>query len=288
MAFDIQALTPATLDNFQQIVLQASRDKPVLVDFWADWCAPCKALEPILSQVAAQLADRLSVVKVNADQEAGLAAQFAVRGLPTLMLFSGGRPVGQLVGAQPAERILALVSPHLTSAAENLVRQAEACREQGEVQKAQLLLREALAAEPDNSAAIRAPIPLRAAAGDPLGAGALHAQLSRTDRESSWGVALATLIELAELAGHAPERSNLENALQQNPGDSKARAQLAARHAMAGRYREAMDQLLELVRRDKPFNDGLGRRALLAVFELAGDHGPLAAEYRRKMAAALH
>ena len=270
------------------MVLAASSERPVLVDFWADWCAPCKALEPVLQRIQQELGERLSVVKVNADEEAGLAAQLGIRGLPTLMLFRDGRPVGQLVGVQPDGNILALITPYLVSPAAKLIQDAEACEERGDAAQAQRLLREAVALEPDNSAALRALIPLDALSGDLEEAERLHGQLIRTDREGSWGVALASLIELARLASEQPDTSVLQQRVEQAPGDPQSRAVLAAKLVITGERRQALDELIELLRLDKTYADELARRGLLAVFELEGDNSPLANEYRRTMAAALH
>jgi putative thioredoxin len=282
------AFPAATVADFEQTVLAASREKPVLVDFWADWCGPCKALEPILERIQAQLGEQLSIVKVNADEEASLAAQLGVRGLPTLLLFSGAQPVGQLVGVQPDGNILAMIAPYLVSTADRLVRAGLDCRERGEVAEAQRLLGEAITLEPDNSAALRALIPLEAVAGNLEQARQLHGQLIRTDRESSWGGALATLIELAQRAADQPDLSGLRTRLQQAPDDHGARSTLAACHMMNGDLRQALEELLELLRRDKGYDNDLPRRGLLAVFELAGEHSDLSNDYRRKMAAALH
>ncbi len=286
---DVSAQFPvATSETFQTSVLDASRQGPVLVDFWADWCAPCKALEPLLRQVQADLGEQLRIVKVNADDEASLAAQFGIRGLPTLLLFSEGRPVGQLVGVHPHDHIRALIAPYLVTPAEQLIRTAQDCHAQGDPQRADELLTRAIALEPDNGAALRALIPLRTSAGRLAEARELHGRLLRTDRESGWGVALATLIELAELAVDAPPLELLASRLQEQPGDSRARAAQAARHLQQGERGRAMDALLELLRHDRNYQNELGRRGLLAVFELEGEHSALANDYRRRMAAALH
>ena len=282
------AFPAAGAADFEQTVLAASAERPVLVDFWADWCAPCKALEPVLQRIQQELGERLRVVKVNADEEAGLAAQLGIRGLPTLMLFSDGQPVGQLVGVQPDGNILAMIAPYLVSRAANLVREAQTCAEQGDTPRARQLLREAVALEPDNSAALRALIPLEVLAGQSDQAEQLHGQLIRTDREGGWGVALATLIELARLAGEQADVNALQQRVQQSPEDPQSRAALAAALILAGEHQRALDELIELLRLDKNHQDELARRGLLAVFELEGDNSPLANEYRRKMAAALH
>ncbi len=240
-------------DAFEREVIEASRAQPVVVDFWAPWCGPCRALTPLLDKVAAEFAGRVKLVKVNSDENQEIAAALGVRSIPNVIAFKGGRAFAQFVGALPEGQIRAFFSKLLPSASEDALARAEAHFAAGRFDEAEREL-EAVKPDPDWDARVEA---LRQ------------------------GIGYAR-------AGKGGGDADLRARLAANPADHESRLALAALHAGARRYREALDELLEIVRRDKAGRDGEAQRQVLAIFSLAAGEGELVSEYRRKLAAALY
>ena len=247
-------ITPAT---FEREVLEASADVPVLVDFWAPWCAPCRALGPILEKLERDYAGRFKLVKVNSDEHQDLAAAFGVRSIPDVIAFRNGKPAAHFLGALPESQVRAFIDRVLPSQAdlEDLARldRAEALIGQQQAEEAERLLGEVQA----------------------------NAQLDAR-RE-----ALLAAAAFSRAAGGSDE-DELSRKIAAQPQDMEARFALAQVHAAAHRYREAMDELLAIVRKDKQWRDGEARRQLVNLFTLAAEQPELVAEYRRKLATALY
>jgi putative thioredoxin len=239
--------------DFEREVLEASKSTPVLVDFWAPWCAPCRALGPILEKVVAGLGGRVKLVKVNSDDEQALSAQFGVRSIPYVVAFKGGRPVAQFVGALPEGQVRGFVERLLPSASEEALERAEehlAANRLAEAERELALVK----FDPDFEARMEA---------------------------------VRQGIDFARGAKAADE-GGLSRRLAANPADHEARLALAGLYGAKHRYREAMDALLEIIRREREWRDGEARKQLLALFTLAKDEPDLVSEYRRKLAAALY
>ncbi|HEX2566352.1 MAG TPA: thioredoxin [Burkholderiales bacterium] len=242
---DIDATT------FETEVIEASRKVPVLVDFWAPWCAPCRALGPILEKLEREYAGRFRLAKVNSDEQAELAQAFGVRSIPDVVAFKDGKPVAHFLGALPESQVRAFIEKLMPSPFLASIDAAERCVAEGKVDEAEALLA-GVPSDIDWDARVEA---LRAAIG------------------------------YARSGGNAGE---LGARLQADPDDHAARLALAQHHAGARRYREAMDALLEIVQRDKSWRDGEARKQFLNIFNLLADQPDLVAEYRRKLATALY
>ncbi|MGD8842162.1 MAG: thioredoxin [Gammaproteobacteria bacterium] len=277
-------LTEAT---FEKEVLTKSFEMPVLVDFWADWCAPCKMLAPVLEQLADDHPGQLQIAKVNTDVERVLAQQHGIRSLPTLRLYRNGELVEELLGAQPVSALKAMIDPYLARASDRLLQQALDKADAGQLTEAWQLLESAWQDDPDNP---RLPFELAELyiddgqfdkAGDLLG------KLPLELRQSDQGKALALRLELAAAAADA-DADTLIKKLESDATDSETRFRLAARQVMDGNYDAALDNFMELLRRDRGFHEGAARRGLLAVFALLGEDDPRVASYRRKLFALLH
>lgn len=288
----IAAVTQA---DFQAQVLERSRRIPVLVDFWAAWCAPCRMLEPVLERLVEHYDGRLFLAKVNTDEEQALAQAYGIRGIPALKLFRHGRLVGELVGVQPESTLRELIDRHLATPADDEVARAAALAQAGEIGPAIAALRETHARYPDQP---RVQLELaRLLARDDAGPDeAARAQECRRLLDSLPIRAagepeverLRARVELLEAAAGAPPVAELEQRIAQAPDDSAARLRLGARLALAERYEAAMEQLLELVRRDRAYGDDAGRKALLAVFALLGPRDPLVAKFRAQLSRVLN
>ncbi len=238
-----------TQATFDREVLQASASLPVLVDFWAPWCGPCRTLGPLLEKLERDYAGRFRLAKVNSDENPELSAAYGVRSIPYVIAFRHGKPAAQFVGALPERQVRSFIDR--LADLERLDRAATLIGE-GNADEAERLLDE-VRPDVELDARIEA---LRAAAG-----------FARAGRHSE---------------------KDLRAKLAAQPEDNEARFALAQVLAGARRYGEAMDELLAIVRKDKAWRDGEARRVLLTLFTLAGEQPDLVSEYRRKLATALY
>jgi len=279
-----------TQASFEEEVLRRSAQTPVLVDFWASWCQPCQMLMPILTRLAERYDGKFFLAKVNADGEQGLAARYGVRSLPTVMLFRDGKPVDQFLGAQSEGAVCAFLDAHLPRASDALRAQAASLRAQGDLQAAAALLRRATTEDPDNPRVAYDLIATMLDAGGLDEADELLRALPMALRQEEDFRALEANIRVrrrAHAAGGA-DVSELARQVKASPDDLEARSQLAAQLILAGQLEAAMDQYLEIMRRDRNYADQTGRKGLLELFQLLGDEDPRVSAYRRRMAALLY
>jgi len=242
-----------TTSTFQTEVLEASKFLPVVVDFWAPWCAPCRSLTPILEKVARDYDGRVKVVKVNSDENQELSQSFAIRSIPNVIAFKDGRPAAQFMGAIPEGEVRAFFDKLLPSVSELALAKAEALFAQGKLEEAE-------------------------------------AELAKVKSDPDWDARVEAVrqgIAYAKAGKSGPGEAELKAKLAANPADHDTRAALAALYAGKKRYREALDELLEIVRRAKDWKEGEARKQILNLFTLAGEP-ELVSEYRRKLASALY
>jgi putative thioredoxin len=275
------------LTNFQRDVIDASHRKPVLVDFWAPWCQPCRALTPKLEALAAEYAGRMRLAKINSDDNPELARRFQVRGIPNVKAFSGGVVVDEFTGVLPERELRLFMDALLPSPAEPLHEQAQAALARGEAMAALALHDEALALDPRFEPAILGRVEALIALARLDEA---QAALDALPYEQEDRARIGTLYARIAVARRQPDGDGEDYAarIARNPADLAARlawsAALAAREDWTG----AMEQALEVVRRDRAFDDDAGRRALLDLFALLGGNHELVRHYRRELAAALN
>ncbi|HUG24881.1 tetratricopeptide repeat protein [Piscinibacter sp.] len=275
-----------SLQNFEADLINSSVQQPVLLDIWAPWCGPCKALGPVLEKLEVAYAGRFKLAKLNSDEQPEIAAQlsqmFGVRSIPFCVLFKGGQPVDGFVGALPEGEVRKFLDKHVPSAEEVAVEeeamQAEELLAEGDTAAALERLQEALAINPGNDA-VRADY-LRAL----LGAGRVEearrafepvaGKLLLDPRLTACGHWLAA----CEKAPSARSPEALAAAIAANKRDFDARFELAQRDFAAQRFTQAMDELLEILMRDKGWNDELARKTYVAILELMAKPAPAKAE----------
>lgn len=279
------AIADITDLDFEEKVLLASTRLPVLVDFWAPWCAPCRALTPILERIAVEFAGKLSVVKINTDEQAEIAGLFGIRSLPTVLLLKDGRPVDGFMGAQPESAVRAFLAQHLGDGViDEPVPEDDTSAAGADIDATIAELRAKIAAEPD-SAELKLELAEALAAAGFDGdiatiLDALPPELADGDRAKRLQSRLGFVAAVAD----APALEALRNRIASADDDLRARHQLGARLLLSGDREAALEQFLEIMRRDRKFDSDLGRRALIDALKLVDD-ADLAAATRRKMAA---
>jgi putative thioredoxin len=267
-------------EDFEEKVLRASQDGPVLVDFWAGWCQPCLILSPMLERLAEEHDGRFVLAKVDVDANPNLSAAFGIQSIPTVKAFRGGQVVADFVGAQPEEVLRRFVDGLLPSAADDLAGQAEAVRESGDLVEAEALYREAVSKDPANQAAKLGLAAVLAMRGEDDEARELLARLPATEGVRQ----LDAELELRSAARGEDDREALR--IRAEAGDREADLALAAADAAAGEHRAALERSLRVVESGGDQRDR-ARDLMVRIFEALGEEHPLTHEFRPRLASAL-
>jgi len=257
-------------------------NRPVVVDFWADWCEPCKQLMPILEKLAAEYQGTFLLAKVNADEQQMLAQQLGVRSLPTVMVIKDGQPIDGFSGAQPESAVREMLDKHLPSPQAGALVEAEQLLADGDIPGALALFRSAWeesGQKLDMTLAYAAALVTANRLDD---AENLLKEIRLADQDARYEQLMAQ-IELGREAARSPEVEALEAAMANNPDDHATRIQLAIQLSQVAQYREALEHLLTVLKADKDFNDGEARKVFLDTLATIGKGDPLAAEYQRKL-----
>lgn len=273
--------------NAARYLIEESMQRPVVIDFWADWCEPCKVLMPLLEKLANEYNGAFLLAKVNADEQQMIAQQFGVRSLPTVMVMQNGQPVDGFAGAQPETAVREMLEKYLPSPFAAALAEASEKLEEGDTAAAIALLRAAY----DDSGK-RHDIAMPYAHALIIGkrfddAQALLDAVPHLDRDAAYEQNLAQL-NLAREASHSPELLALESQLEADPANLDVLEQLAVQYSAAGRYREALESLMVILRTDRDHRDGATKKALLDTIASLGKGDPLAVEYQRKLFSILY
>jgi len=284
------------VDRFRQQVVDPSRDKLVVLDFWAEWCGPCKALAPVLEKVAAEYADKgVVLAKLNVDEEQFIAAQFQVRSIPTVYAIFQGQPIADLTSARTETQLREMLDqlleklPPLGGAAEQqadiaqLVAMGEQVLAEGDGERATSIFAQIAEMAPDNAAVHSGLIRSLLAAGQTEEARTVLDSLPEALRADPLVVQAASAVELAGSGVEEGELQALRAAAAERPADMEAQFAFAQAAFAAGKRDEAADALLTMIQREPEWNEGAAKAKLLQIFEAVGLEDPWVSAQRRKL-----
>ncbi|MFN8457382.1 MAG: tetratricopeptide repeat protein [Anaerolineae bacterium] len=278
-----QHVINVTEQTFAAEVLERSKTTPVVVDFWAEWCGPCRVLGPILERLAVEFNGAFVLAKVDVDSNQRLAMQFRVQGIPAVKAFVNGKMAGEFTGALPEPQVRKFIEGLVPSTADLYVKQGFEWEMNNQLSIAAQNYRAALTEKPDHYPAM-------------VGLGRTLMRLGQVDESLSVmgnipadvperaaaDAILATAQFQRHAAGHT--EADLREKLSANPADVSSRYALASLLATEQRFIEALDEFLEVVRRDRKYEEDGARKAMLAIFTILGDEQPLTRTYRQKLA----
>ena len=268
--------------DFDHEVLARSAERPVVVDFWAPWCGPCRSLGPLLERLAAEHAGAFVLAKVNVDEEPRLAQGFGVRAIPSVLGFRDGKIAAEFTGAQPESAVRQFLASLLPTDADRAVVDAEALARRGDAGGAEARFREALALDARHPRALLGLARALADRKEETEALALLERITGSAAVEAEAERLAA--ELRTRVGGGEDEAALHAKVARDPDDLDARLALGRALARAKRFEEALGELLEVVRRDPGFADESARKAMLDVFALVGADHPLVARFRSELA----
>lgn len=277
----------STDEAFEKDVIAASAKTPVIVDFWAPWCGPCKQLGPAIEKVVREAKGAVKLVKINIDEHPYFAQQLRVQSIPAVFAFKAGRPVDAFLGALPEGDIRKFVKKLLgdkgPSPIDQALEQAKEAFDAGDAPTAAALYAQILQHEPGNAKAVAGLVKCQIAAGDLDAATAMLADLPPELAKDAEIAAAKTALDVARQGEKAGDVAPLRAKLEANPADHETRVALALALFAGSAAEEAIDQMLDLYKRDRNWNDGAARAQLVKFFEALGNTHPATIQGRRRL-----
>lgn len=268
--------------NAMQLLIEESNNRPVLVDFWADWCAPCKALMPILESLAHEYAGAFLLAKVNADEQQNIAQQFGVRSLPTVMIIQNGQPVDGFAGALPEAQVRELLQKYLPSPWKAAIDQAAEFMAAGDAKQALTLLRKVY---DDSHHDIDVTLQLAHTliqSNRFTEAETVLEGIRFVDRDARYEQLVAELA-LQQEAAKSPAAAALEAELETDPDNLELRVRLGVQYSADGNHADALEQLMTVLYQDRDHDNGATKKRLLDIIASLGKGDPVAVDYQRKL-----
>ena len=286
------AVADTTTQTFVKDVIEASKQQPVLVDFWAPWCGPCKQLTPILEKVVRAAKGKVKLVKMNIDEHPAIPGQMGIQSIPAVIAFSNGQPVDGFMGALPESQVTGFIErlvkePLGGDDGADALKQAEAALAQGDAAGAAGLYAQVAAKEPDNVAALAGLVRSYVLTGALEQAKQTLALIPPVKQSDSAVAAARAALEVAEQAKAVGPVAELEQKVAANPADHQARFDLAVALNAKGKREDAAEHLLTIVKRDRKWNDDAARKQLVQFFEIWGATDPATVEGRKRLSSIL-
>ncbi|EYS91367.1 thioredoxin [Cupriavidus sp. SK-4] len=281
-------MSDVTLQNFETEVIEASRQAPVLVDFWAPWCGPCRTLGPMLERLEAEAGGQWKLVKVNVDENQDLAAHFGVRSIPHVVAIADGQAVDQFIGVLPESGLREFLGRLMPKPAQMALHDALQLAAEGDRAGAEAKFDEAIALDPETDAARLAYIGFLLDGNAIAKARSQFEALSPQAAQQDAHAALRTRMDAMEGLSGLPDEPTLSTRIAADPRDLAARRDLARLLIARQQYEPALEQLLEIVRTDRTFEDDIGRKTMLSVFEMLADRPEVVSHWRRQLSTALN
>ncbi len=287
----MQGGTPIMYDvnavNFQERVIEASHDVPVLVDFWAEWCGPCKALGPLLEKVVSSYEGAVALAKVDVDSNPEISSRYGIRSIPTVKVFLNGEVADEFVGVVSEQELRSLIESFAADDVEKVLAYAAELVESDRLEDAQGLYESVIAKRPDHSGARIGLARIKMALGEDNAALELLNAIPDTDSKYDEARSLAGFFELvAECEKHGGMDVCLASA-EADPDNLEAQYRLGCCRASAGAFPEALDTFLSIVKKDRAFGDGKAKKAMLILFSALGAGNEITEVYRKKLAMVL-
>jgi putative thioredoxin len=272
-------------DNFEADVLERSHEVPVLIDFWAPWCGPCRTLGPVLEKLADEYSGKFVLAKINVDESPSLAGAFGVQGIPAVKLIKDGEIAGEFTGALPEPAVREMLSRYLPSEYDEQADEAADLEEQGKAAEAQAIYRSILDAEPQHAKSLLGLGRVLMNAGDRDGALETLDRISPAAEERKTADRLIARLQLQGDQG--ADEATLREKLAADPDSLETRFDLAQALAANEKFEEALNEFLKIVKSDRGFRDDGARKAMVQIFDVLPPDDPLIDKYRSELAKVL-